>query len=149
MQTPTPNPADRVTLTRVGTVELLDDGRAYIAAHFKAGPFGRAIRRAFWADKADDGTLNWSRATPDELKALEGQDVTGMAEVHAVDIEPKEVTSKRTGEVITLTTVSVVRFADETLASACRVYGSTPRQPKAEPLAPAGFHVVGGDGAVV
>ena len=149
MQTPTPSPADRVTLTRVDTVETLDDGRAYVAAFFKAGPFGRAVRRAFWADKADDGTLNWSRANPDELKALEGHDVTGMVEVHAVDIEPKEITSRRTGEVITLTTVSVVRFADETLDSACRVYSAVPRQSKAAPLAPAGFHVVGGDGATV
>ena len=157
MTTPTPggHPAprppshtERVTLVSVGEPQTTQTGRAFVACYFKRGVFGKPVRRSFWAAPDDDGTLVWERASPDELRAMVGHDLTGTVEVLPLDIEPKEITNLDTGEVTTIHSLSVVRLADETVDRCAGVYGVTPRQSRAEvlPLVPAGFHVVGGDG---
>lgn len=144
--------AERVTLVSVGEVQTTETGRAFVACHFKKGVFGRPIRRAFWGSPADDGTIQWERATPEELRSMVGQVLTGMVEVVPLDIEDKEFVNPNTGEISVLKNVTIVHLADETVERAAKVFGVVPRQPKVEvqPMpvmhAPAGFHVVGGDG---
>ena|SRR5690606_23012341 len=147
------NPAaEKVTLISVGEVQTTETGRAFVACHFKKGVFGRPIRRAFWGKPGDDGTIQWERATPEELRSMVGHDLTGMVEIVPLDIEDKEFVNPNTGEISVLQNVTVVQLADETVERAAKVFGVVPRQPKVEvqttPMMhpPAGFHVVGGDG---
>ena len=152
MSTPTP-PDDRtpVVLDRITEVQRTKSGKHYFAAYFKAGLFGRSVRRSFFGLTAEDGSVNWERASPEALMPLVGQDLSAQVSIEAADVEPKEITIKATGEVIEITSMSVVRLEDETLESALRVYGHRLREskPEVQPIAPPGFHVVAGDGASV
>lgn len=147
MQQSTP----KVVLDRITEVETTESGNPYFAAYFKAGLFGRPVRRAFFGKKADDGSVTWERVSPEDLKPMIGGDFTGQVFVEAIDVEPIEYVSKQTGEVKTITSATVCRLADETLESACRIYRYEVRKASAEvvPLVPPGFHVVAGDGASV
>lgn len=138
----------KVVLDRVTDAQTSPSGKTYFAAYFRLGLFGRSIRRAFFATKADDGDLSWDRASPDALKPLIGQDLSSEVEVHAIEIEPVTYTTQE-GEIREATSGRVVKFGDETLAAAARTYGFTLREATAEvvPLVPPGFHVVSGDGA--
>lgn len=152
--TPTPNPVtERVTIASVGQIEQTPTGKLLVPAYFKLGVFGRPVRRAFWGN-VDPATqqVSWERVSPEELQALVGHDLTGQVHVEAIDIEEKTFTSTKTGEVTTLTSLTLVRMADETVEQAARLYGVVPRKPRLEVApsgvltAPPGFHVVGGDG---
>ena len=147
MQQSTP----KVVLDRITDVETTESGAHYFAAYFKAGLFGRPVRRAFFGKTADDGSVNWERVSPDDLRPMVGQDFTGQVFVEPIDVEPVEYVSKQTGEVKTITSASICRLADETTESACRIYRYEVRKASAEvvPLVPPGFHVVAGDGASV
>lgn len=147
------NPAaEKVTLVSVGEIKTTETGKVYVEAYFKKGIFGRSIRRSFWGTLGEDGQIRWERATPEELQALVGQDLTGQVFIEALDVEPKEIVMKHTGEIRTVQSAVIVRMVDETVESAARFYGVTPRQQRVEvpPLSaltvPPGFHVVGGDG---
>jgi hypothetical protein len=139
----------RVILDRITEVAKTDSGNAYFAAYFKAGLFGRSTRRAFFGTPQPDGSINWERVSPAELKPLVGQDLSGQVSVEPIDIEPREITLKTTGEILTMTTATIVKLADETIEAAARVYRYELRKQQAEvlPIAPAGFHLVAGDGA--
>ena len=136
----------RVVLDRITETAVTPSGAPYFAAYFKAGIFGRAVRRAFFGKVADDGTTTWDRAAPEDLASLVGQDLSGQVSIEPVAIEPVEYVSKQTGEVKAITSASIVRLVDETTEAAARIYGYTLRDER--PVVAAGFHVVGGDGAV-
>ena len=137
----------RVILERITEVTVTSSGTPYFAGYFKSGIFGKATRRAFFGKVQDDGTTTWDRASPEDLAALIGQDLAGQVSVEPVAIEPISYDDKKTGEVKTITSASVVRLADETTEAAARVYNYTLREER--PVVAAGFHVVGGDGASV
>ena len=141
---PPPNPSERVVLTAVGDVEETADS-VFFAAHFKAGLFGKPVRRSFWGKPQPDGSALWERASPDDLRPMVGSEVTGHVFVEPVDHAPKEVVLKATGEVVTLTTTMTVRFSDESPAQVRRRYGLPPEE-EPVPVVPPGFHLVGGDG---
>ncbi len=138
--------ASRVVLDRLTEVSDTASGKRYFAAFFRAGLFGRPVRRAFFGTPQDDGTTAWERASPDDLAPLVGHDLAGHVSVEAVAVEPKEITIQATGEVRTVTNATVVKLQDETLEGALRIYGFEARK-AAEPLVPAGHFLVGGDGA--
>ena len=139
--------APRVVLDRITEVTVTSSGTPYFAAYFKSGVFGRAVRRAFFGKANDDGSTTWDRASPQDLASLVGHDLSGQVFVEPVAIEPIDYTDKKTGEMKSITSASVVRLADETLEAAARVYNYTLRVER--PVIAAGFHVVGGDGAAV
>ena len=137
----------RVVLDRITEVSTTNSGKRFFAAFFKAGLFGRPVRRAFFGTPSDDGsTTKWERVSPEDLMPLVGQDFAGQISVEAVAVEPVEFADKTTGEVRTVTSISVVKLADETTEAATKIYGHTLRSTR--PIVAAGFHIVGGDGAV-
>lgn len=143
--------AERVTLTEIHEPEETDTGSVYFAAYFRQGLFGKAVRRSFWGKKADDGSINWERSSPEDLKPLVGSEVTGHVFIEGIDHAPKEVVIKATGESVTVTSTRIVRFSDETMAQARKRYGLSEAaeahlSPLGVPSAPPGFALVGGDG---
>ena len=114
----------RVTLTSVSEVRESANGNPYFVARFKAGTFGKPTPRTFWGKSSDSGRLIWDRVSPEELAPLVGQDLTGEVAVVPVEILPEQFTVEETGEVVTVTSRSVVVLADETLDRATRRCGS-------------------------
>ena len=90
--------------------QATSSGTPYFAGYFKSGIFGRAVRRAFFGKVQDDGTTIWDRASPEDLASLIGQDLAGQVYVEPVAIEPISYDDKKTGEVKTITSASVVRL---------------------------------------
>ena len=145
------NSINRVTLVSVGEVKTAENGNLYVKARFKRGAFGKPVSRTFWASSDDEGGTTWKRATPKELKSFVGHDLSGQIFVEPVDIEPKDITIRSTGEVKTITSTVVVRFGDETLQHACRRYGVTLKEEseseeESSPALPAGLQVVATNG---
>lgn len=114
----------RVTVTTVSEVRESSNGNPYFVARFKAGVFGKPVARTFWGKQADNGTVRWDRVSPTELAPLVGHDVTGEVAVVPVEILPEQFTVEETGEVVTVTSRSIVRFSDETVERATRRCGS-------------------------
>lgn len=133
----TSRPPSRVTLVSVSDPRVSEGKKVYFAAHFKAGLLGKPVGRTFWSDTADDGTPTWERASPDDLRAMIGADLTGEVEVVAVEIESEEFVNERTGEVHVVSSRSVVRFADESVEQATRRSGSQVRKATVLPAAQA------------
>ena len=136
----------RVTLTSVTEPEP-NNGNLFFKPRFKRGPFGKPATRTFWGRPDDAGNVVWERASPEELVAIVGQDLTGTVEVVPVDHEPKTFTVESTGEIREYSTTAVVVFSDESLEQVCRRYGITPRAATpataaTPPPAPAGFVMV-------
>lgn len=122
------NASNRITLTQANEPVTTAKGVTYFRASFKRGPLGRTVSRTFYARAKPDGSLLWERATPDELRSLVGQDFTGDVFIEAFETEPHEITIGSTGEVLTMTSRTIVRFADETVEQAMSQYGIKPRK---------------------
>lgn len=122
--TPAAPSGPRVTVASVSEVRESANGNPYFVARFKAGVFGKPVARTFWGKLTDSGSVRWDRVPPQELAPLVGHDVTGEVAVEPVEILPEQFTVEETGEVVTVTSRSVVRFADETIEQAARRSGS-------------------------
>ena len=115
----------KVILTEVGEVQTSEqNGNPYFIARFKQGTFGKTVVRTLWGKEDDDGEIVWDRVSPDELAKLVGRDFSGEVFVEAAEIEPQDFVVHQTGEVVTYTSRSFVRFADETQEQALRRSGS-------------------------
>lgn len=146
----------KVTLVSVSEPKLSDTGIPYFIAAFKAGVIGKLVRRTMYGKTTGDGTTEWERASPEELSALKGHDLSGEVSIEAVEVEPQEFVVPMTGEVKIITSRSIVRFADETTEVAVRRSGSVLRQsatlPVSAPLVgafpglPAGMRIVSTNG---
>ena len=141
----------QVRLTAVGELRKSDDGTPYFTVQFKRGPFGRPVTRVMFGSEEDDGSIRWRRISREDALALMKADLSGHVFIESAEIEPEEIVSQKTGEVVTITSRTVARFADETLEQAIRRNGSRLRQEKpqenAQELSPGAFAVVGLNGA--
>jgi len=123
MRTTTPHgPSGRVTLVAVSEPRTTDGGRPFFVARFKRVVLGRPVSRTYWAPTTT-APSPWDRLSLDDLRPLTGEDLSGEVEVVPVEIEPERFVGED-GLVHTVTTRTVVRFADEPLVQACRWCGS-------------------------